>query len=449
MKHYLNIFLLVLFFIGIISCSDIDKADSLYKDNHFKEAAELYKKAADQGDGYAMWRLSGLYITGRGVDYSEAKALKLLRESAEVGCEKAICDTLRAHIHGFYHLKKDPQSVLDKYVKFAEQSKDPYVQARYAALYYNGVEDLIEKDQDRAEKILNEIQDKSEDEYLRTMGFIFCNGTLQTEINEAKAIEFWEKCKNYYKIGQLYEHGGSQIKADIDKAVEYYKKGIECESSISMCNLARIYSSESTDSVYGEYRDIKSAERLLQNAIKHGSGDACDILGSWYTEGTNVAIDEKKAFEYFKKGYEYGSANSALNAGTSYLMGVGCKKNVQKGIECWEYAAELGNSEAAYRMFTIYVDEAIGVDIDKAKHYLVRAAKLENATACFDLGRNYYYGSSICDENIPLAFTYIKKAADLGHHEACAFVAYMYKNGQGCERNLKLQKKYEKKFIGE
>lgn len=450
MKNPFFYFLLVFIFYGVSSCSDIDRADSLRLNNNFKEAAKLYQKAADHGDGYAMWRLSNLYYTGRGVDYNEEQAVALLRKSADTGCEKAICDTLIAHIKGYYFFTKDPQSVFNEYVKFSENSEDPDVRARYAGLIYDGVEGFLEQDHEKAEEILNEIEDKSNERYLHTMGFIYCHGTTQTEIDENKAIELWEKCKDYHLIGNLYECGGSQVKKDINKAIEYYKKGVECESSVSMRELALVYTRESTDSVYGKYRDTKSAKILLQNAIKHGNGDACDDLGQWYSAGKNgVEIDEKKAAEYFIKAYKYHSTNGSVNAGTTYLTGRGCDQNLQKCIECWEWAAERGSSEAAYRLFNIYSDRTPKFDLNRARFYIEKAAKLGNASACYVLGKNYYYGTDLCKEDVPLAFSYIKKAADQGHYEACYFVSQMYERGQGCEVNMKLAKEYERKSQGE
>jgi len=62
--------------IALVSCqTDSEKADKLRLENKFDEAAELYQKAADEGDAYAMWRLSNAYNNGDGVDWDEAKAL--------------------------------------------------------------------------------------------------------------------------------------------------------------------------------------------------------------------------------------------------------------------------------------------------------------------------------------------------------------------------------------
>lgn len=438
----------------LTSCSDVDRADNLFNENRFEEAAELYQKAAEDGDGYAMWKLSGMYNSGRGVQYNQKKALELLRKSANAGCEEAICDSLLAHIWGWYHFKTEPQSTFDKFVKFAKSTDNSYVQACYASVYYNGIDDVLEKDKDKAEEILEKVKDKSNDRYRVMMGLIYCNGTTKTEIDENKAIEYWEKSYYYSKIASLYLFGGSLVEKDINKAIEYYKKGVEREHSASMVSLAKIYSS--SDSIYKEYHDIKTARQLISNAIHHGDGDACDMLGCWYALGENdFAIDEEKAFEYFNKAYEYCSDNGALNAGVIYYTGRGCKQNIPKAIECFTYAAEHGSGEAALNLWDLYINGTIKegankdvINVDKAVIYLKKAAKLNNARACLILGLNYSDESSFCGKDDQQAFAYLKKAADLGSYEACEYVSYMYKEGQGCTQDLKLSKEYEKKAKG-
>lgn len=96
--------------IAMISCqSDSEKADKLRLENKFDEAAELYQKASDEGDAYAMWRLSKAYGNGDGVDWDEAKALKLLKQSAQDGCEEAKCDLAIAYMFDWYNIGKDEE----------------------------------------------------------------------------------------------------------------------------------------------------------------------------------------------------------------------------------------------------------------------------------------------------------------------------------------------------
>ena len=107
-----RLYVLVMFIatFALISCqTDSEKADKLRLENKFDEAAELYQKAADEGDAYAMWRLSNAYDNGNGVDLDEAKALELLKQSAQAGCEEAKCDLAFAYMFDWYNIGKDEE----------------------------------------------------------------------------------------------------------------------------------------------------------------------------------------------------------------------------------------------------------------------------------------------------------------------------------------------------
>ena len=69
LKHLDSLLVIAILFV-LSSCqSDVEHADSLRLENKFDEAAQLYQKAADEGDAYAMWRLSNAYANGDGVDF--------------------------------------------------------------------------------------------------------------------------------------------------------------------------------------------------------------------------------------------------------------------------------------------------------------------------------------------------------------------------------------------
>ena len=76
----ISLILIALCAIIVVSCqSDTDKADKFRLNNEFGKAAELYKKAAAEGNAYAMWRLAYAYSNGDGVEYNEEKALDYLK----------------------------------------------------------------------------------------------------------------------------------------------------------------------------------------------------------------------------------------------------------------------------------------------------------------------------------------------------------------------------------
>lgn len=277
------------------------------------------------------------------------------------------------------------------------------------------------------------------------MGYAYCYGTDLTDIDEKKAIECWEKA--YQKgmggateIAKLYQYGGNQILKDIEKAVEWYKRGVELNSASSMLNLADIYLSE--DTMMQKFHNPKEAIVLLKRAIKLKKGDAWDKMGYLYATGQYVQKDDEEATKYFKMADEYGSANGSMNLGVNYLVGRGIEKDVNEARKCYERAAERGSAEAAIRLAEGYGNNTFGLDIDKYKEYLEKAAKLGSPKAYYFIARQYYYGWNDYPEDNYQAFVYFKKAADAGYIDAYDYLINMYENGLGCERDFKKAQKY-------
>lgn len=146
--------------IALVSCqTESEKADKLRLENKFDEAAELYQKAADEGDAYAMWRLSYAYGNGNGVDWDEAKALVLLKQSAHAGCEEAKCDLAFAYMFDFYSIGKDEEKGKELLEELIKQTKSSTVLSRYASLLFSGG-GPYEEDKEKAMRILNKVEDK-------------------------------------------------------------------------------------------------------------------------------------------------------------------------------------------------------------------------------------------------------------------------------------------------
>ncbi|MBR1378757.1 MAG: sel1 repeat family protein [Bacteroidaceae bacterium] len=446
----------IVFFIGLlvfgltfVSCSsDTEKADKLCLEYKYDEAFSLYQKAADAGNAYAMWKLSSAYRSGEGVEVCLEKAYDFLKKAADNGSEEATIDMARSNIFGFYNTTPDTVKAIKTIKELEKNSKNSYVRCRIAGLYYDGVGEQIKQDRDKAFELLNSVENKEEPYYLYLMGYIYCYGTDRIDVDDAKAIQYWEKAFANGRmgaglLGQLYQFGGAKVQKDIDTAIEWYKKGAEGIGTYSMLNLARIYTS--TDSTLQKYHNEKEALSLVRKAMRHGDGDAYDILGCWYAEGFIVEKDDAKAFECFVKADEYESINGTLNLGTNFLTGRGCERDLKKAEQLWLKAANKGSAEAARRLGNSYADGTFGSNLEKFNFYMEKAAKLGSPGACYQLAMNYYNGQNGYKQDSYQAFVYSKKAADLGVVDAYEAVAYMYENGIGCDKNPQKAKEYRNK----
>lgn len=440
LKH-LNSLLVIAILFALSSCqTDVEHADSLRLENKFDEAAQLYQKAADEGDAYATWRLSIAYGNGDGVDFDQEKAFTLLKEAADKGCKEAECDLSWAYMFGWYgHTDSiKGKQMFDKLI--AQDNDNAYIQSRYADLLLSGAEGLYEKN------------------YLWVEGSIYVSGIDNIESDYSKAITYFtksfEKGRRYSSVflAQIYFTKDRKETFDIKKGIEWLKKGVESNSTEAMALLSKIYLDSKDNEDFKSYQNPSKGIELLQKAINHGSGDAYAQLGMEFFGGINVNKDDKKFFEYSQRAYELRNEDGANNLGACYQQGLGCERNINKAIEIYQEAVKLGSGYAAKNLFVIFRygdsqnDIPVNFDRGKAKYYLLEGARLNDPIALLNLSFQYYPGGDMFETNSEQAYVYAKKSADSGNVDGCARVAFLLDNGIGCYKNPQEAQKYRDKY---
>ena len=300
LKH-LNSLLVIAILFALSSCqTDVEHADSLRLENKFDEAAQLYQKAADEGDAYATWRLSNAYDNGDGVDFDQEKAFTLLKEAADKGCKEAECDLSWAYMFGWYgHTDSiKGKQMFDKLI--AQDNDNAYIQSHYAELLLSGAEGLYEINTEKALRILKQVKDKDDPYYLWVEGSIYASGIDNIESDFSKAITYFTKSfekgsrNSSVCLAQIYFTKDRKETFDIKKGIEWLKKGIESNSTDAMVLLSQIYLHSKDNEDFKSYQNPSKGIELLQKAINHGSGDAYAQLGIEFFNGTNVNKDDKK-----------------------------------------------------------------------------------------------------------------------------------------------------------
>ena len=244
-----KITLFPVFILLLISCNDIKKADQLRLEKKFEEAFELYQKAADKGDAYAQWRLADAYLFGDGVDVDTVQYKVYLDKAVNGKCEEAIYDQAELIYSGGFGYKKDEEKAKKTILDLVGKTKNAYVLSQYANLLLNE-NDIFEQDKGKALSILNKIEDKDHPQYNLAMGDLYCVGAKDIEINYKKAIEYFEiayqngNISSAFRLGNMYFNDNDEIPKDIEKSIEWYKKGSDGNHTGCMINLANIYLSE-------------------------------------------------------------------------------------------------------------------------------------------------------------------------------------------------------------
>lgn len=150
---------------------------------------------------------------------------------------------------------------------------------------------------------------------------------------------------------------------------------------------------------------------------KRGNPAAQNEAGNCYLFGTGVARDEKKAAKWFKKAATAEYAPALVNYGERLVLGVGTKKDVDRGIYCYVQAAAAGNQDGVVMLAQCFNQEEFSENIGNALARFREKNGEKYAQICYRLARCYEEGTGV-DADLPAAMIWYKAAADEGYDEA-------------------------------
>lgn len=186
------------------------------------------------------------------------------------------------------------------------------------------------------------------------------------------------------------------------------------------------------------YKDIKPIYEKLAN---EGNSDAQFILSDIYIRALDGDYDSKKSFEWAKKSADNGNVSAMYNTGTNYYVGRGVGKNIEKAKDYYLKAAKLNHVDAMGSIGEIYIEEGNIVDAIK---YLEFAASKNDARSLFLLGLTYCDGKAVTQDYTKCS-SYWEKAANLGNPEANLNFAINLESGIGAKQDIEKSIKYFKK----
>ena len=155
----------------------------------FAKAAELYRKAAEQGNAKAQNNLAWLYIEGKGMAKDAAEGLKWLRKAAEQGTAKSQ-DSLGYILTKGQGVPKDAKEGVLWLTKAAGQGV-ARAQAQLGLLHFFGDEG-VPQDYALAAKWLTEAAKQGHADAQNTMGVLYQNG-WGTFKSDGLALIWWMK----------------------------------------------------------------------------------------------------------------------------------------------------------------------------------------------------------------------------------------------------------------
>ncbi len=186
------------------------------------------------------------------------------------------------------------------------------------------------------------------------------------------------------------------------------------------------------------------------------SGDtlACVDLGNMAVSGNGMARNPQSAMSAFKKACDLGYQLGCGWLGQMYYFGDGVPVNFPLAASLSAQACAGGNWPSCTIMGNIY-ERGLGlpVDLQRALNYFVtacdgndkdacthvqpllaRACESKDANACVSLGKMYFQGQGIPQDQA-LGVAQFQRACELRSSAACVEVATMYRKGLGVPKD--------------
>ena len=150
---------------------------------------------------------------------------------------------------------------------------------------------------------------------------------------------------------QHYDHGERGVKANAEKAVEFYTLAANQGHQDAQFELARCYENGS-----GVVKNLEKAVEFYTLAANQGYRCAQYNLAQCYINGKGVAKNEAKAAELFTLAANQEHRNAQYEVAQCYENGRGVAKNEEKAAEFYILAA---TKRAQYKLAMLYLIDRI------------------------------------------------------------------------------------------
>lgn len=237
------------------------------------------KKAAQQGDPDAQYRLGYLYEDGDGVAENSAEAVKWYREAAAQGNADAQFRLGLMYEDGNGVAKKAEKA--DKWIRRA--AEQGHAEAQYWLGHMYQYQDGLFRNSAEAVKWYRMAAEQGYIPAQRELGFM-------------------------YSFGQ---HFGQGMMEDNAEAAKWYSKAAEQGDSYAQKRLGDMYATGE-----GVTRDSAEAVKWFCKAAEQGNAEAQKSLGVAYANGEGVAKDDVEAVKWYRMAAAQGNADAqkALDA---------------------------------------------------------------------------------------------------------------------------------------
>lgn len=251
--------------------------------------------------------------------------------------------------------------------------------------------------------------------------------------------------ENNSKLLQKDKQGKHSIKSDhlsLDEAVKLLQKVSETGHSKGQLELGKALIRMARDFSFPLNKrrfSAQEAEKWLEESAKRGNIDAHFQLGNLYFFGIPdiVSINPEKAISNYKVAANENIPEAMFHYGMALKNGFGTTKDLDKGLDYLQKAAEKQNHMAIYEIGTLLfkgIPGKVPHDPVSAFQCFVDASKLGNRDASYMIAHCYVEGIGV-ERDMKKAFDILELLAP---HDAHAKVSLgvCYAQGNGVEKNF-------------
>ena len=423
----------------------------------YKKAWKYVNEGMKWGDPDAATLAASLYGFGHGVEMDEAKAMRMLdsliREHHNLDFTQSLA--------GIFYLSADNEGLRDslRAISIWEQGDiqgSSYCQMNLANQYY--YQDRYEEAFAYFKKVANKKDDDGNQGKACISLSEMCYTGMGCEQDEEQAVAWLQhgvdqfhnaECANL--LASYYE-----VKEDLALSAKYYRLADQYGDTNAIIELGKLYANNgNTDMaadcfqksidrqqpegyfwmamLYDMQGDAKTCNDYLFKGDKKGDPSCAESLGTIYENGLdNYKVDYKKAAQYYEKA---ATSKALYRLGILYLdgnIGKMKEKDIAKGMDYVNQAAEQGYIEAIYALGYCYETgrNVDSVDHEKALQYYQLLADNDIPAGQFKVGLYYELGDGGLEADSVKAIEYYQKAADQGHGEAKCYLGDFYRIGR-------------------
>lgn len=388
-----------------------------------REAARLFRIAADQGVAAAQSNLGSFYQNGRGgLPKDDVEAVRLYRLAAGQGYAAA-----QNALGNFFHngrggLPRDDVEAARLY-KLAADQEFPSAQTNLGYFYQEGRGGLP-KDDGAAARLYKLAADHGNAFGQHGLAYFYQVGRGGLPKDDVEAARLYRlaadqgNASSQNSLGTFYQAGRGGLPRDDVEAARLYKLAAGKGNAYAQNNLAYFYQ----EGRGGLPKDDAEAVRLYKLAVEQNNAAAQSNLGYFHATGRGgMPKDDTEAVRLYRLSAAQGSALGQVNLGNFYQQGRGgLPKDDAEAARYYKLAADQSNAVAQCNLGILYANGRGGLvddDREAARLYKLSAAQ-GNACGHYNIGLYYEYGRGGVAKDDAAAAREYKLAVERGHADA-------------------------------